>query len=257
MRHFFLETPSGQAPVPGEKVTLDRQESHHLATVLRGGRQNEVILTDGRGHRFEAKVISRDRHRVELEVVSVQREANEFRAPVLVLALSLIKAKRFEWALEKAVELGVHRVVPLIAEHSAVDAGQGKVQRWQTIMKSAIKQCGRSYLPSIQPPVRFSDFLADPPSGLVFFGAIAEEIGPGQGPPPLDRWLKTPPAERPDSLTVMIGPEGGWSTAEVAQMLKKDLQPISLGPHILRAETAATASLAGLQLLRQNWQSLT
>ncbi len=253
MRHFFLEIESGEVPSQGDTVFLDKEESHHLGTVLRGGRESEVVLTDGRGHRFMAQVITRDRRQATLEILSVHFDENEFQAPLLVLALAVVKAKRFEWAVEKAVELGVHRIVPLVTDHGVLEPGGAKVKRWRTIMRSAIKQCGRSYLPELSAPVRLNDFLQQSPAGMMVFGAIAEEIGLQDQPIPLREVAATVPEKLPQHLTALIGPEGGWSEAEVQCFLKLNLQPITLGPHILRAETAATACLAGLQDVRQAW----
>lgn len=253
MRHFFLETDAGRLPAVGEVVTLDREESHHLNTVLRGGRQTEVILTDGRGHRLAARIADRGRREVNLEILAVERSEEEFTAPQLVLAIALVKPRRFEWALEKAVELGAHRVVPLISEHVDREPAHDKARRRRTIMISAIKQCGRSLLPRLDEPRTLADFLATRPPGPAFFGAIPEEI-PGDPRPAslLDLAGRLPDAA-PEHLTALIGPQGGWSPAEVRGMLDGGVQPISLGPHILRAETAAAAVLAGLQMVRARW----
>lgn len=253
MRHFFLDLETDQLPVVGSVVNLDPEESHHLGTVLRGGRQQEVVLTDGRGRRFEARVVTRDRRRASLEILSVSRDENEFMAPQLVLALAMIKTKRFEWALEKAVELGVHRIVPLMTEHVVKDLGNIKTKRWQTIIRTAIKQCGRSFLPEVTAPQTVESFLQDLPMGLSVFGAIPEEMGPNNNPLPLLALAAQKPETMPENLTTLIGPEGGWSETEVGLFLELGLQPITLGPHVLRAETAAAASLSGLQGVRQAW----
>jgi len=253
VRHFFLDLETSELPAVGQTVNLDREESHHLGTVLRGGRQQEVVLTDGRGHRFDALVTSQDRRKASLEILTVKRDEDEFANPRLVLALAMIKTKRFEWALEKAVELGVHRIVPLITEHVVKDLGSTKVKRWQTMMRSAIKQCGRSYLPELVAPQSVSSFVESGVNGLAVFGAIPEEVGLNDKPVPLLQLAGEKPETLPDSLIAMIGPEGGWSEVEVTRFMNHGLQPITLGPHILRAETAATACLAGLQSVRQAW----
>ncbi len=253
MRHFFLDLELSQLPAVGAVVTLDQDESHHLNTVLRGGRESEVVLTDGRGHRMKALVLDHDRRKARLEILSLERDEDEFAAPQLVLALAMIKAKRFEWALEKAVELGVHRIVPLLSEHGIKDLGGQKVKRWQTIMRSAIKQCGRAYLPELSAPQPVLDFLSVRPAGMVLFGAIVEEIGLRGRPIPILELASRQPEPIPENLTVLIGPEGGWSEVEVGHFLETGLQPITLGPYVLRAETAAAACLAGLQSVRQAW----
>ncbi|PID80726.1 hypothetical protein CSB20_05990, partial [bacterium DOLZORAL124_64_63] len=235
----------------GDVVTLDREESHHMGTVLRGGRWPQVVLTDGRGHRFAARVTDRSRREVRLEILTRERGDEEFRNPRLVLGLALIKPRRFEWALEKAVELGAHRIVPLISEHTDRTASRGKDRRWRTIMVAAIKQCGRCLLPELDEPMPVRDFLARRPAGVTVFGAIPEEITTGPRPVSLLELPALLPADPvPENLTALIGPQGGWSAAEVGAFLDAGLQPISLGPHILRTETAAAAVLGGLQLVR-------
>lgn len=253
MRHFFLDIEASHTPVVGKTVVLDREESHHLSTVLRGGRDYEVVLTDGRGNRFVARVMSQERRNASLEILEVERDESEFSAPQLVLALAMIKPKRFEWALEKAVELGVHSIVPLMTENVVKDLGNIKAKRWVTIMRSAIKQCGRSYLPEILAPQTVGKFVPSLAAGSAVFGAIPEEMGLDHQPIALLELAAQRPGNMPESLTALIGPEGGWSEDEVGLFLKQGLQPITLGPHILRAETAATACLAGLQSIRQIW----
>lgn len=253
MRHFFLEIEPGTVPDVGETVILDREESHHLGTVLRSGREHFVILTDGRGHRFEARLLAQEKRAASLEILSVIKDEDELREPRLTLAIALLKPKRFEWALEKAVELGVHHIVPLISEHVDQEKGGRKNKRWLPIMRTAIKQCGRSYLPGLSEPMEVETFLADPPAGVTVFGAIPEEIGVQGEPLSLIEVSRHRPEPLPENLTALIGPEGGWSENEVGLFCRQGLQPISLGPHILRAETAAAAVLAGLQQIRQQW----
>lgn len=253
MRQFFLETEPDQLPAVGDLVRLGKEEEHHLSTVLRGGRETTVVLTDGRGHRFFTRIASRSRRDTSLEILSVERCAEEFAAPALVLGLAMIKPKRFEWALEKAVELGAHKIVPLISAHVDKDPAKGKAKRWRTIMISAVKQCGRAVLPELTGSRELLEFLADPPAGLTVFGAIPEEIQGGRQPVNLLDLAGHLPRAAPDHLTALVGPQGGWSEAEVQAMLEAGLQPVTLGPHILRAETAAAAVLEGLQLLRARW----
>jgi 16S rRNA (uracil1498-N3)-methyltransferase len=253
VRHFFLELETGEIPAVGQIVTLDQEESHHLGTVLRGGRDQEVALTDGRGNRFVAGVSRRDRRQAHLEILSMQRDDDEFAAPRLVLGMAMVKVKRFEWALEKAVELGVHRISPLITEHSVVEPGKEKSKRWRTIMKSAVKQCGRSFLPGLDEVVQLKQFLQNSKAGLTVFGAVPGEQGLDEPAVTLLDLAARQPGQLPPQITALIGPEGGWSEQEVSLFQESGLQPVNLGPHILRAETAAAACLAGLQGVRQGW----
>ena len=178
MRQFFLEM-GADAPLPaaGQEVVLDAEESHHLFTVLRGGRDHILNLTDGRGHRFTGKPLGKDRRAARVQIFTVSDDPEEFRQPRLVLACAVVKGKRFEWALEKAVEVGAHTVIPLNTEHGVIEPGGGKQQRWLTIMKSAVKQCGRSWLPQLAPVQSPAQLLAagEPWAELALYGTAPWE----------------------------------------------------------------------------------
>ncbi len=251
VRHFFLDSAVTGLPAVGETVVLDRDESHHLFTVLRGGREKVLRLVDGRGHRLTGKLSSLDRKRAEVLVESVEVDARESQPPQLVIACAVVKGKRFEWALEKAVELGAHHVVPLRCEHGVIDPREGKQSRWVTIMKSAVKQCGRSWLPTLAAPQTVDEALAAGLAERTFFGAAPWEMAAEQ----VRHWtalLPEQPASLPASLGFLVGPEGGWSTGEL-EILVRTAVPVTLGPHVLRAETAVAAALTALQTVRQTW----
>lgn len=252
MRQFFCEGGPAGPLGPGDRLFLDEEESHHLRTVLRGGRELVLNLTDGRGHRFTGQVAGGDKRRVAVEILSCADDPAEVAAPRLHLALAVVKGKRFDWALEKAVELGVHHLQPLVADHGVIEPGQGKQQRWQGVLKAALKQSARSWLPAIEEPVPLAEALAQL-TGPVWFGAAPSEwppAGPARpdfsGPPPVE-------GDVPGVLTALIGPEGGWSVAEREALRRAGAAPLSCGPHILRTETAAVAALVVLQQWRCRW----
>ena len=253
MRQFFLETDPARLPRPGDTVTLDRDESHHLTTVLRGGRRSELDLVDGRGHRLTGLSAGGDRKRAQVEILTVTTDQEEFREPRLVVACAVVKGRRFEWALEKAVELGAHEVLPLETDLGVVEPGAGKQERWRTIMTAALKQSGRSWLPSLTAPLPVAAALERTAAGPVLCGATAQDAR--ALPVPVLRWTDllgdgSPP---PPTLTMLIGPEGGWSAAELSLMAGRGVRPVGLGPHILRTETATAAGLVVLQALRSRW----
>jgi 16S rRNA (uracil1498-N3)-methyltransferase len=248
LRQFFVETDPSRPPRPGDTVILDREESHHLSTVLRAGREAVVDLVDGRGLRLTGRSSGKGGKRAELEIITVEKDELEAAAPRLVLACAVVKGKRFEWALEKAVELGVHGVVPLVTEFSVVDPRAGKLDRWRHIMISAVKQSGRSWLPDLAEPRPLADLLAGKINPPAFFGAVA---GPGSTVP---FWTSASPRVDetvPRSLTLFIGPEGGWSEAETESLTAAGVRPIDMGPHVLRTETAVAAGLTILQAWRR------
>ncbi|MFT5233418.1 MAG: 16S rRNA (uracil1498-N3)-methyltransferase [Candidatus Krumholzibacteriia bacterium] len=253
MRQFFLDVSDDQTIAVGETVTLDRDESHHLATVLRGGRESELRLVDGRGNRFTGEAAGKDGKCALVKITSAQVDPEEHRRPGLVLSCAVVKGKRFEWALEKAVELGAHTIVPLLCDHGVIEPREGKQSRWLAMMKSAVKQCGRSWLPKLASPQTLAGVLASRNECVHFYGVAPYEL-PADEVPFWRTLLDTPAEDPPGELNFLVGPEGGWSSAELSQ-LEKNATAVSLGPHILRAETAAAAGLTALQAVRQAWSS--
>ncbi len=259
MRRFFIDlAPSAPSPRLGDVVTLTADESHHLTHVLRADAGRLVELTDGRGRVLQGKLVDQLRGHARLEVVDVATPPGEMAAPLLNLACAVVKGKRYEFALEKAVELGAHRIVPLRCEHGVIDPRAGKQERWRTLLVAALKQSQRCWLPELTTLAGLGATLgmADGPS---FFGAA-----PGDVVGQLVRSgveLAIEAAARrahgdapPASLTFFVGPEGGWTDAELALLLRARAVPVTLGPHLLRAETAAAAGLVTLQAVRQAWR---
>ena len=243
MRQFFLERDDDREPRPGDRVTLDREESHHVLTVLRKGDDAPVGLVDGRGWRLTARLVDRARKLATLEVLGAERDAAEDAPPRLHLACGVVKGRRWEWVLEKAVELGAHRITPLLTEHGVVEPRDRRRERWLAVLRGALKQSRRCRLPVLDEPIDPAGFLAARGEGPLWFGAVPDERGG-----------VTPAPEAPETaawLTVAVGPEGGWSSAERQDLVAAGAQPLDLGPHVLRTETAAAAGLVVLQGLRR------
>ncbi len=255
MRQFFLETNPDQLPAVGETVLLDREESHHLATVLRGGRDDVLHLTDGRGHRVTARAVDPEGRQTRLEILSFTVDVEEADRPHLTLACAVVKGRRFEWVLEKAVELGVHTIVPLITRHGVIDPRQGKQDRWAGLLKAALKQAGRTWLPHLASPMSLDEYLTAESTVWHLFGAVPGELPLELSVPAWTSLLAEPPSPLPNVLSVLVGPEGGWSSGEQEQLLRAEAHPVHLGPHVLRTETAAVAGLCALQALRGAWRA--
>jgi 16S rRNA (uracil1498-N3)-methyltransferase len=185
-------------------------------------------------------------------------ETAEVAPPRLHLACAVVKGKRFEYALEKAVELGAHRITPLLTQRGVVDPRAGKQDRWRGLLVGALKQAQRCWLPELAPPTELPALLAaaDP----VLFGAAPTDVvaEPPQRPTALAAQALRRRQEghaAPGQLTLLVGPEGGWEADELRVLAERDAVPVWLGPHVLRTETAAVAGLAALQQLRQAWQA--
>jgi 16S rRNA (uracil1498-N3)-methyltransferase len=247
MRQFFLAVDD--LPAPGALVCLDAEESHHLLKVLRGGPDTVLNLVDGRGHRLTARPAGREGRLARVEILGVAADPGEAARPRLRLACGVVKGRRWEYALEKAVECGAHAVVPLLTTHGVVEPGGGRRERWLTILRTALKQSGRCLLPELAEPVGLGPFLEACDDGPLLYGAVPTERGGGD-PSPTGPGAGDP---APPWLTVAVGPEGGWTPGERGALADAGACALDLGPHVLRTETAAVAALTVAQQWRRRW----
>jgi 16S rRNA (uracil1498-N3)-methyltransferase len=228
-------------PIEGDHARLDGPEAHHLAHVLRGKIGDEVTLFDGSGAQFEARVKSIGRSSVELAVIS-RREVNRELARRVTLTVSLPKGDRQRWLVEKATELGVARLVPLLTSRGVAQPGDAALIRLRRAVIEASKQCGRNTLMEIAQPIECGELVASAAGSGVRW--IAHPLSPsGRG-----HWPVVSPST--SELWCAVGPEGGFTDDEVGAALRFGWHPIDLGPRILRVETAAIA-LAALASLTQ------
>ena len=210
-----------------DELSITGDEFHHAARVARVREGEEVELFDGSGTAARGKVIGvgRDELRVRVEGPIPSRET----AIDLRLAMSIIQLEKFELVLQKGTELGCRTFIPLITERVEVrpERYRGKMERWEKIVMEAVKQSGRAAIPAVEPPAAFEEAIGR--AGVkVLFDA---DRPPSQLPPSLD------------SVTLFIGPEGGWSEDELALAARTDCIFQNLGPRRLRAETAALAAI--------------
>lgn len=262
MPRFFFENPTGRPPRVDERVTLDPDECRHLLTVLRTEPGTAVTLTDGRGHTCAGVLETRGRNACTLRITAVAFAETEIAAPRLHLACAIVKGRRFESALEKAVELGVHVLTPLATDQGVVDPRAGKRERWAGLVVAALKQSDRCYLPQLRPPAAPAAVLAAAAAAgaEAWFGSAPIET-PASAPLTMLQaaervagWRREGRAVPPE-LLLLIGPEGGWSAAELALFASHRARPLTFGPHVLRTETAALAGLTVLQQLRAVWRT--
>jgi 16S rRNA (uracil1498-N3)-methyltransferase len=223
----------------GELVELGESASHHLSKVLRMQAGRELILFNGQGGEFAATIHEVSKKHVTVNIVEHSTDNRE--SPLaLELAIGISRGERFEWVLQKATELGVTKITPLITERTEVKVGgerQEKIMdRWQQILVSACEQCQRNVLPQLSAPVQISDWLPNVNSDLRFVLHHRDS--------------KTLPADQqPKSVTLLIGPEGGLSESEIDQALAKNFNALTLGPRVLRTETAPVAAISLVQYL--------
>lgn len=225
-------------------LTLAGREAHHALHVLRVRRGDRVIVLDGAGKQFVCDVESFDRDKVHLGVVE------EKTVPALPCQITLLqalpKAKLIESIIQKATELGAARIVPLLTERVVTEldekhAGR-KAEKWQQIAVEAIKQCGMAWLPRVEAPTTPAEFLA---RKEVFELPLLASLHPGaQHPKTYFRQFEAQHRRRPKSACVWVGSEGDFSPGEVTMITGAGAFPITLGPLVLRVETAATYCLS-------------
>ena len=225
--------------VRGGAAELRGDEARHLTRVLRVAPGQRFEISDNH-QAYLAEITEARGERVVLRVVEALPPVV---SPVCItLCASLVKFDRFEWIVEKATELGVGRILPVEASRSEkglFDASRKRRERWVRIARESSQQARRVRLPEILDAVRFERCLQEPAAHRYF---LDETLAP-----PL---LSQIPAEGSDSAAVLIGPEGGWTDAERQLAVAAAWQPVSLGPLVLRAETAACAALA---ILVNSW----
>jgi 16S rRNA (uracil1498-N3)-methyltransferase len=215
------------------RIRLEGDESRHLSRVRRLGLGAMVEIFDGEGWAAQAEVTAVGKEWVDLAVrgeLHTDREA----ACRLTLATAVPKGERFDWLVEKATELGVDRLVPLVTERSVVDPRAAKLDRLRRLVIEASKQCGRNRLMVLEKPTAWADWLAEPRPAALRLVAHPDGL-------PTRQWTK---ATRGGEAALAIGPEGGFTENEIAAAREAGWKIISLGSTLLRIETAALAGCA-------------
>jgi 16S rRNA (uracil1498-N3)-methyltransferase len=220
--------------ISGSRAVLAGAHADHLVRVLRARLGQEFDISAGNQVR-RGKIISLSRGRVEFEL------GEQIPTAILIpvtLALSIFKFDRMEWAIEKCTELGAARIVPVIAhrtEAHLATAASKRVERWQRIAQQASEQSRRASPPEISQPLKLKDALALPAATRILLSEVEQEVM-------LKDVLQS---HSPTSdVTLALGPEGGWTDAELGQFRDAGWSSASLGDTILRAETAAVAAMA-------------
>jgi len=233
---FFSPTPLQ----PDAEIALDAEAARHAARALRLTVGAEVVLFDGRGGEYTATLIAVERGRVVAR--TGPRNPIERESPVAVsLAQGLAKGERMDLIVQKAVELGVAELHPVLTERCEVrlDAQRAskRLARWHGVAQAACEQCGRNRLPTIHEPIALDVWLSRATTGvrLVLDPAAHERLGAH----PVGA----------DGVTMLIGPEGGLSQRELDDATRAGYLAVRLGPRVMRTETAALAALVAIQTI--------
>jgi 16S rRNA (uracil1498-N3)-methyltransferase len=218
----------------GERATIDEAAHRHLIKVLRLAPGAAIQVFDGAGTVIEARIASVGKSSVEISL------GERFQVPgpmcAITLLQSLPRGERMDFIVQKTTELGVARIVPVLSELGMVKPPANRRQRWQTIAEEAARQCGRADVPHIAECLALAPALAQCASwpGARFMLWEGERTRP----------FRAALAAGPREVVLLVGPEGGFSHAEVAAASNVGFVPVSVGPRILRAETAAMVAVA-------------
>jgi 16S rRNA (uracil1498-N3)-methyltransferase len=223
----------------GSQIILDNAAAHHLARVLRAQTGDPVTLFNGEGGEYACVIEAIAKKSVTLRINKFN--AREAESPLnLCLAQGIARGEKMDYIIQKAVELGVKQIVPLLTERSTVklaeDRREKRWQHWQSIIISACEQCGRNRLPELLPVQAFHSWLptAQADQGFVLAPLSASKLHDYQ----IDKAAR---------VVLLIGPEGGLTEHEINAAQQQQFAALNLGPRILRTETAAVAALTTLQ----------
>jgi len=236
MARFYLPPHAWQP-----QAQLEEEESRHCVQVLRFSVGDAITVFDGCGRSATAIIQQVSKHAVAIKLGEISQQAPP--RPAIVLAQAVPKGKTMEWIIEKAVELGVSRIIPLVTRYTIVkyDAQEApkKADKWQKVALEACKQCGQNWLPIVETPIDGRAFLSQERSGA----KIIASLDPGA----LSLRQVIEDVGQSEQITIMIGPEGDFSPEETTLALQTGYRPATLGDLVLRSETAALFTLAALR----------
>jgi 16S rRNA (uracil1498-N3)-methyltransferase len=234
---FYVDTPLRA----GSVCTLSEDAAHHAIHVLRLREGDEVTLFNGRGGEFAARIASIQRLRIAIDLL--QHRPVERESPLRVALVQGVSAgEKMDSTVRKAVELGVAEVQPVLAARSVArpkgERAEGRRAHWQKVVIAACEQCGRNRIPEVHPLIPVSEYQAHSAATTRILLSPSAELP----------FSKTP--LKGDHFILAAGPEAGFTAEEEAVLVAAGFVPASLGPRVLRTETAAVAALAALSALR-------
>ncbi|MEO9570472.1 MAG: 16S rRNA (uracil(1498)-N(3))-methyltransferase [Polaribacter sp.] len=221
------------------QITFDKIESKHIVRVLRKKENDILKITNGRGFLFDVKIIVPSDKKCLAEIISFEKKPKPWNY-YLHIAIAPTKLNdRIEWFLEKATEIGVDEITPIICSNS--ERRVVKLERFEKIIQSAMKQSLKFTLPKLNEPVKLNDFLKQDLDGQVCIAHCEEQ----------EKKLLQSVLKPSEKTTILIGPEGDFSSEEIKKCLAKNYIPISLGESRLRTETAALVAVNTVSFINQ------
>jgi 16S rRNA (uracil1498-N3)-methyltransferase len=242
MPRFYVDPGA----IQGDFVFLDEKESHHARSVLRLKEGEGVQILDGKGRSFDGIIRDFENGRLKVELRQTGKKPAKalLQGPEVTLGVSVVKPERMDFLVQKASELGVAAIAPLISQRCVIklskERWEGKLKRWRKIALESCKQCGQSRIPEIGSVEIYRDFVQKKASAYekILIPTLALRGGI------LYSSLKAP---KPRTLLALLGPEGDFTQEEVRLAVSCGALPVSLGPLVLRTETAAIYLLSVIQ----------
>lgn len=223
-----------------QNITFDKLESKHIVRVLRKKESDFLKITNGKGFLFTAKIILANDKKCLAEIIEVEQQPKHWDYYLHIAIAPTKNNDRLEWFLEKATEIGIDEITPIICSNS--ERKIVKTERLQKIIQSAMKQSLQMVLPKLNEPVKLNDFLKTNFSGTLCIAHCEKNK---------EKKLLKKTVANSEKIIILIGPEGDFSTKEIELALQKNYIPISLGESRLRTETAALAAVHTVSLINQ------
>jgi 16S rRNA (uracil1498-N3)-methyltransferase len=242
MHRFYISPKNWDA----QALVLRGSEAHHARHVLRMKGGERLVVFDGHGRELTAEIIGPDGDEIRL------RKLHEAETPLLrcriVLGQAIPKGKNMELIVQKAVEIGAAEIAPIISDRTVVqldsESAAQKQSKWQQIAIEAAKQCGQNWLPRVRGPRKLGEFFSTPSEQSFDLRLIGSLQPDAQHLRKILAAYSSERGDRPQSVLMLVGPEGDFTPAELAVARRHGCQPITLGPIILRVETAAIYCLS-------------
>jgi len=240
MEHYYTQLEN----ISGSTLTISGDEAKHLAKVLRKKSGEEILVTDGEGNLYDCKITKINSELIECEILGKSFGLNEPPVHVTLYQSMLKNPARFEFVIEKSVELGVNAIQPVITEH-VINKSANRTDRWQAISLAAMKQSQRVILPEVFHPVNFADAIKSCKSDIKLIADEKDIRQTAKDDESLSGIRQTAlSGQMVKSVAIFIGPEGGFADDEVNLAIDNGFQILSLGKRKFRSETAAIVSLA-------------